>query len=193
MPKPGKLRCLEDFRRAETSTWTTADDVADDIRDRMPDAAARTAANLQTGSRQVLADIEHDLAVEGIETKASYLRELWETSDSWPPEDRFPVNVAPFSAHKQLRSLKWENRRDILAQLIEKHGGRVSQRDVIRWRQGTIPPKRAVSWRDETVRMIDLLITRRIGDRRNRTVAEARQMMAEMLRDAADQLDAIGT
>jgi hypothetical protein len=187
---PKKLRCLDDFRRAEIDMWSLADDVADDVRDLMP-PAPRGAGNENTGAKAVLEEIAHALAKEGIERKAGYLRKLWETSDSWTPEDRFPADVVPFAAHSELRSLKWPNRREIIAKLLVKHHGRVSQRDVIRYRQEQTPPKPALSWQDENVRLLSQFITRRIGDRRSRTVAEARRVLSGVLRDAAAELDAI--
>jgi hypothetical protein len=191
MAKP-KLRCLDDFLHFDGDTWHLADDVADDARELMEDDAERSASHGKTGNQQVFTRIEHLLAQEGVERKASYLRQLWETSDSWPPEERYPTKQADFSCHLHLRALTYPNRRVILGDLIKRHGGRISQRDVIRWRQergGTRPVR---SWADESLAQLNRWVARRIGkDRGRATVSEARHHLIDLLRAVASDLEAL--
>jgi hypothetical protein len=185
-----KLRCLDAFRQTEVDAWELADTVAADVVDRNEAAIeVRTSNSGPSGISVVIESIRQDLAREGIERSAGYLKQLYETSDSWPPDQRFLPEQATFTAHLTLRAVKYGNRREIMAKLIAK-AGHVNQRHVKRWRAEQQPKKPVLSPDEAMEHWLERAVNRILGTnaskQRTRQLAALCRAQAGRLQSLAD-------
>jgi hypothetical protein len=183
----GKLHSLDLFRRQETDTWALADAVATDVIEKRPTLLTERDVNRKKigGVYGLVEGLRLDLAVEGVEQSHGYLKLLYETSDSWNPDDRFEPKAASFTAHSELRALGYPNRREILQRIIDRNGGRASQRDVKRWRYEQKPKPVAKSWAQKLADNLHRALVRELGQRPTR---EMLQVAIDTLADQADEL-----
>ncbi|MBO0731521.1 MAG: hypothetical protein J2P57_19845 [Acidimicrobiaceae bacterium] len=185
-----KLRCLDAFRVSEVGSWDLADSVAADVVER--DEAAHesrdsSSAHTNTGIGAVIESIRLDLAAEGVEKSASYLKSLYETSDSWPPDQRFPPEEATFSAHLKLRGVKWDKRVSIMSKLVGKNG-HVDARHIQRWITDQQPPRPLKPWEERVPQRLQSWTNLVLG--RNPSASSLRAL-AVILHQEADRLEAM--
>ena len=187
-----KLRCLDAFRQTEVDAWDLADMVSADVIERN-EAACRKSGLLRntesTGINEVIDSIRDYLAREGIERSAGYLKQLYETADSWEPDQRLPTEQASFTAHLALRGVKYPHRADHLRVIVAKAGGHADKRHVQRWifdRQPHKPPK---SRETKAVDSLRAWIKLRLGTKPSKL---ATADMIELLRTEATRLEATG-